>query len=38
MSIDLEDIRSRNPIETIVGETFSLRKSGSRFVGIEHDR
>lgn len=37
MSIDLEDIRSRNPIETIVGEHFSLRKSGSRFVGIEHD-
>jgi hypothetical protein len=37
MSIDLEDIRSRNPIEDIVGETFPLRKSGSRFVGVEHD-
>jgi DNA primase len=37
MSIDLEDIRSRNPIEAVVGETFPLRKSGSRFVGIEHD-
>jgi hypothetical protein len=37
MSIDLEDIRSRNPIETIVGEIFPLRKSGSRFVGVEHD-
>ncbi len=37
MSIDLEDIRSRSVIETIVGETFPLRKSGSRFVSIEHD-
>src|SRR5215218_7610404 len=37
MSIDLEEIRSRNAIETIVGEKFPLRKSGSRFVGSEHD-
>jgi len=37
MSIDLEEIRSRNSIETIVGERFPLRKSGSRFVGVEHD-
>ncbi len=37
MSIDLEEIRSRNPIETLVGERFPLRKSGSRYVGQEHD-
>src|SRR5678809_379437 len=37
MSIDLEHIRSRNPIEDVVNEKFSLRKSGNRFVGVEHD-
>ncbi len=37
MSIDLQHIRSRNPIEDVVGEKFSIRKSGSRFVGVEHD-
>jgi Toprim domain-containing protein len=37
MTIDLELIRSRNPIETIVAEKFALKKSGSRYVGIEHD-
>jgi len=37
MSFDLEQIRSRNPIEEVVGEKFALKKSGSRFVGVEHD-
>jgi hypothetical protein len=37
MSIDLELIRSRNPIEEVVAEKFGLRKAGSRFVGVEHD-
>jgi DNA primase len=37
MSIDLEEIRSRNPIESIIGERFTLRKSGSRYIGVEHD-
>lgn len=37
MSIDLEHIRSRNPIEEVVHEKFSLKKQGNRFVGIEHD-
>ncbi|TVR20159.1 MAG: hypothetical protein EA396_11075 [Anaerolineaceae bacterium] len=37
MSIDLEDIRSRNPIDVIVNERFSLKQSGSRFIGVEHD-
>jgi DNA primase len=37
MSIDLEHIRNRNPIEDVVNEKFSLRKSGNRFVGVEHD-
>jgi hypothetical protein len=37
MSIDLEQIRSRNPIEDVVGEKFSLKKSGARFIGVEHD-
>ncbi|MBE2267713.1 MAG: toprim domain-containing protein [Anaerolinea sp.] len=37
MSIDLEQIRSANPIEQLVGEKFTLRKSGTRFIGIEHD-
>jgi hypothetical protein len=35
--IDLEQIRSRYPIEVLVGEKFALRKSGTRFVSIEHD-
>jgi len=37
MSIDLEQIRSANPIEQIVGEKFTLKRQGSRFVGVEHD-
>jgi hypothetical protein len=35
--IDLEQIRSRTPIELLVGEKFALRKGGTRFIGIEHD-
>jgi hypothetical protein len=37
MSIDLEQIRSANPIELIVGEKFNLKRMGTRFVGVEHD-
>jgi hypothetical protein len=37
MSIDLEQIRSANSIEQLVGERFALRKSGARFEGTEHD-
>ncbi|MDX1992562.1 MAG: hypothetical protein SF029_09235 [bacterium] len=37
MTIDLELIRSRNPIEDVVAEKFALKKSGTRFVGVEHD-
>ncbi|MBZ0291315.1 MAG: hypothetical protein K8L99_01995, partial [Anaerolineae bacterium] len=37
MSIDLEHIRSRNPIEDVVGEKFNLKQSGKRFIGVEHD-
>src|SRR5690349_24336039 len=37
MTIDLELIRSRNLIEEIVAEKFALKKSGSRYVGVEHD-
>ncbi len=37
MTIDLEHIRSRNPIEDVVAERFALKKSGARFVGVEHD-
>jgi DNA primase len=37
MSFDLEHLRSRNPIEEMVAEKFALKKSGSRFIGIEHD-
>jgi hypothetical protein len=37
MSIDLEPIRSANPIEQLVGEKFALKRSGARFVGVEHD-
>ncbi len=37
MSIDLEQIRTANPIEQLVAEKFSLRRSGTRYVGIEHD-
>ncbi len=37
MSFDLEHIRSRNPIEEVIAEKFALKKSGSRFIGVEHD-
>ena len=37
MSIDLEAIRSRHPIETIVNEQFPLKQQGNRFIGVEHD-
>jgi hypothetical protein len=37
MAIDLEIIRSRNPIENMVGEKFPLKKSGTRYIGVEHD-
>jgi DNA primase len=37
MSIDLEQIRSANPIEQVVGEKFNLKRMGTRFVGVEHD-
>jgi len=37
MTFDLEQIRSRNPIEEVVAEKFALKKSGSRFIGVEHD-
>jgi DNA primase len=37
MTIDLEVIRSRNPIEDVVSEKFTLKKTGKRFIGIEHD-
>jgi hypothetical protein len=37
MTIDLELIRSRNPIEDVVAEKFVLKKSGTRFMGVEHD-
>ncbi len=37
MSIDLEQIRSANPIERVVGEKFALKHQGTRFVGVEHD-
>lgn len=36
MTLDLEHLRSRNPIEEVVAEKFALKKSGSRFVGVEH--
>jgi DNA primase len=37
MSIDLERIRALTPIEQLVGEKFTLRRAGARFVGVEHD-
>lgn len=37
MTFDLEQLRSRNPIEEVVAEKFALKKSGSRFIGVEHD-
>ncbi len=37
MNVDLEQIRSGNPIEVIVSEKYPLRRSGARFVGVEHD-
>ncbi|NDJ76038.1 MAG: hypothetical protein GYB65_07245 [Chloroflexi bacterium] len=37
MSIDLEHIRERSPIEEVVGDKFALKKTGTRFIGVEHD-
>jgi DNA primase len=37
MTVDLEQLRSRNPIEEVIAEKFALKKSGSRFIGVEHD-
>src|SRR5690349_16159736 len=37
MTIDLEHLRSRNPIEDVIVQKFALRKSGSRYIGVEHD-
>lgn len=37
MTLDLEQLRSHNPIEEVVAEKFSLKKSGTRFIGVEHD-
>mgnify|MGYP000734078393 CR=1 FL=1 len=37
MGIDLEQIRAANPIEDIVAQRVALKKSGMRFVGVEHD-
>jgi DNA primase len=37
MSIDLEQIRSANPIEQVIGEKFALKRQGTRLVGVEHD-
>src|SRR6187549_4043750 len=37
MTFDLEHLRSRNPIEEVVAEKFALKKSSSRFIGVEHD-
>jgi hypothetical protein len=37
MTLDLEQIRSANPIEQLVAEKFPLKRSGTRFVGVEHD-
>jgi DNA primase len=37
MAIDLELIRSRNPIEEVINEVFPLRQTGKRFIGTEHD-
>jgi DNA primase len=37
MSIDLEQIRSANPIEQIISEKIALKRQGTRLVGVEHD-
>ena len=37
MSIDLEQIRSANSIEQIVGEKFALKRQGNRLIGVQHD-
>jgi hypothetical protein len=37
MSFDLEHLRSCNPIEEVIAEKFALKKTGSRFICVEHD-
>ena len=35
--IDLEQIRAQNRIEDVIAETFPLKKTGTHFIGVEHD-
>jgi len=37
MNIDLEHIRSANSIESVIAEVFPLRRTATRFIGVEHD-
>jgi len=37
MAFDLEQIRVCNPIESVVSEKFTLRKTGRRFIRTDHD-
>ena len=37
MSIDLAEIRARNPIESIIGEKYKLKKVARTFKAEEHD-
>ncbi|MBK8034615.1 MAG: hypothetical protein IPK17_34960 [Chloroflexi bacterium] len=37
MSIDLEQVRSANPIEQLIGEKFALKRQGTRLASVEHD-
>lgn len=37
MAFDLEYIRAQSPIEDIAGQKFALKKSGTHYIGREHD-
>ncbi|MCI0555028.1 MAG: CHC2 zinc finger domain-containing protein, partial [Anaerolineae bacterium] len=37
MSIDLDEIRSSNPIEAIISEKYKLKKATRNFKAEEHD-
>ena len=35
--IDLEQIRAQNRIEDVIAATFPLKKTGTHYIGVEHD-
>lgn len=37
MTLDLDPIRARCPIQHVIGERYPLRRQGARYIGVDHD-